>query len=74
MKTKTKGDDKQGKNSEELSERLQDVREHDHIDAKLREFPHEEHQVKPWQPNSNGTQAASPITAPLFVRKKKEEN
>ena len=57
---KCKGDDEEHENKSELEEGLQDVFEHDNIDAKPRELLGKQHQVDPGQEYSNSSNIPLP--------------
>ena len=63
VKSKTKCDYEEAENDEKLSECFQDIGEHDNINSKFREFPHEKNKTKPGEPNRKCTNASVPKPA-----------
>ena len=67
MEPEREGDDKERADDGELEERLQHVREHDHVDPQEGELPHVGEQVQPSDRDAEGTH----LERVNFIRHKK---
>lgn len=56
-----KGDDEEEEDDEELGEGVEDVGEHDDVDAEARKLLDEEEQIQPGQEDGNGSQGPLPL-------------